>query len=323
MLGKIVVFSIRRRAIVLMLLAVVLIAGYIAMRTLPIDALPDTSTIQVSVITTASGLTPVEMERVITMPIENALNGTPGAIEQRSVSRSGLSVVTAIFGDGTDIWFARQLILERLRGVELPAYASTPELAPVTSGLGQIHQFFVRSDHHSAMQLRTLLDWEIVPKLRGVPGVVEVNTMGGDLKQFHVKVDRSRLVAQGVTLAQVVEALEGANLSTGGGYVERGEEAFTVRGQGMLRSEDEIAKVVIRTEPDGTPILIESVADVEIGAALRHGVVTYGGEGEAVAGIVMMLLGSNSRSEEHTSELQSRPHLVCRLLLEKKKKKKS
>lgn len=295
MLSKIVVFSIRRRAIVLMLLAVLLLAGYVAMRSLPIDALPDTSTIQVSVITTASGLTPVEMERVITMPIENALNGTPGAIEQRSVSRSGLSVVTVIFEDGTNIWFARQLILERLRGVELPAYASTPELAPVSSGLGQIHQFFVRSDHHSAMQLRTLLDWEIVPKLRGVPGVVEVNTMGGDLKQFHVNVDRSRLVAQGVTLAQVVEALEGANLSTGGGYVERGEEAFTVRGQGMLRSEDEIAKVVIRTEPDGTPILIESVADVEIGAALRHGVVTYGGEGEAVAGIVMMLLGSNSR----------------------------
>src|SRR5690554_5168837 len=295
MLSKIVVFSIRRRAIVLMLLAVLLLAGYVAMRSLPIDALPDTSTIQVSVITTASRLTPVEMERVITMPIENALNGTPGAIEQRSVSRSVLSVDTVIYEDGTNIWFARQLILERLRGVELPAYASTPELAPVTSGLGQIHQFFVRSDHHSAMQLRTLLDWEIVPKLRGVPGVVEVNTMGGDLKQFHVKVDRSRLVAQGVTLAQVVEALEGANLSTGGGYVERGEEAFTVRGQGMLRSEDEIAKVVIRTEPDGTPILIESVADVEIGAALRHGVVTYGGEGEAVAGIVMMLLGSNSR----------------------------
>jgi cobalt-zinc-cadmium resistance protein CzcA len=295
MLGKLVVASIRFRGPVLVLLAMLLLAGFVAARKLPIDALPDVSTVQVSVLTEAAGLTPVEVERTVTMPIENALNGTPGTAELRSVSRSGLSAVTVVFKDGTDVWFARQLVLERLRGVELPPSAETPELAPVSSGLGEIFQFVVRSDHHSPMQLRTLLDWEIVPRLRGVPGVVEVNTMGGELKQFQVRVDRARLLAQGVTLAEVVEAIEGANVSTGGGYVERGEEAFTVRGQGMLQSANEIEQVVIRTGTNGTPVLVRSVADVEVGAALRHGVITHNGQGEAVTGIVMMLLGSNSR----------------------------
>lgn len=295
MLSNLVVASIRLRGAVLVLLGMILVAGIVAARKLPIDALPDVSTIQVAVLTSASGLTPVEIERTVTMPIENALNGTPGAVELRSVSRSGLSAVTIVFKDDTDVWFARQLVLERLRGIELPPQAGVPELGPVSSGLGEIFQFVVRSDHHSPMQLRTLLDWEIVPRLRGVPGVVEVNTMGGELKQVHVRVDRARLASQGVTLRQVVEALEGANVSTGGGYVERGEESFTVRGQGMLRSADEVEQVVIRSNAEGTPVLVRNVADVEVGAALRHGVITHNGHGEAVTGIVMMLLGSNSR----------------------------
>src|SRR6478752_7851693 len=200
----------------------------------------------VSLLTSASGLSPVEIERTVTMPLENALNGVPGAVGQRSVSRSGLSAVTVIFRETMDIWFARQLVLERLRGVELPAVASAPELAPVSSGLGEIFQFVVRSEQHSAMQLRTLLDWEIVPKLRNVPGVVEVNTMGGELKQFQVMVDRSRLKAQGLSLGDVVNALRAANLNAGGGYIDRREESFTVRGQGMLASPDEIGKVLVR-----------------------------------------------------------------------------
>lgn len=295
MLGKLIVGSIRLRGPVLVLLVMVLGLGAFAARSLPVDALPDVSTIQVSVLTSASGLTPVEVERTVTMPVENALNGTPGAVELRSVSRYGLSAVTVVFKDDADVWFARQLILERLRGVELPPRAGVPELAPVSSGLGEIFQFVVRSQHHSAMQLRTLLDWEIVPRLRGVPGVVEVNTMGGELKQVQVIVDRARLVAQRVTLRQVIDALEGANISTGGGYVERGEESFTVRGQGMLGSASEVEQVVIRSDESGTPVLVRSIADVRVGAALRHGVVTYGGQGEAVTGIVMMLLGENSR----------------------------
>jgi cobalt-zinc-cadmium resistance protein CzcA len=295
MLTNLVLASVRARGAVLAAMALLLVIGVWAARTLPIDALPDVSTSQVSVLTQASGMSPVEMERTVTMPIENALNGVPGSVDQRSVSRSGLSAVTVIFRDDVNIWFARQLVLERLRGVELPPQASAPELAPVSSGLGEIFQFVVRSEQHSAMQLRTLLDWEIVPKLRNVPGVVEVNTMGGELKQFQVQVDRARLKAQGLSLDDVVEALRAANVNAGGGYVERREESFTVRGQGLLASPEEIGNVVVRTAKDGMPVLVQHIATVKVGSALRQGVITYNGRGEAVTGIVMMLLGENSR----------------------------
>ncbi len=297
MLEKIVLASVGYRKVVLAFLLLLLGVGGVALSRLPIDALPDVSTIQVSVLTNASGLTPLEVERTVTTPIENALNGVPGSVEIRSTSRGGLSAVTVVFDDKTDVWFARQLVLERLRSVdaELPKGAGTPELAPVSSGLGEIYQFVVRSEQHSPMQLRTLLDWEIVPKLRSVPGVVEVNTMGGELKQFQIVVDRARLGAHGLSLRDVTEALGAANMNVGGGYVERREEAFTVRGQGMLKDESEIADVVLRTRADGTPTLVRNVAEVKVAPALRHGVITREGKGEAVTGIVMMLLGSNSR----------------------------
>ncbi|MFZ5896593.1 MAG: efflux RND transporter permease subunit [Myxococcota bacterium] len=311
MLKFLVQASIKARGAVFATLFILLGVGVWAARTLPIDALPDVSTVQVSVLTSASGLSPVEIERTVTMPIENALNGVPGAVDQRSVSRSGLSAVTVIFRETMDIWFARQLVLERLRGIELPASASAPELAPVSSGLGEIYQFVVRSDQHSAMQLRTLLDWEIVPKLRNVPGVVEVNTMGGELKQFQVVCDRAKLKAQGLSLSDVVGALKAANLNAGGGYIDRREESFTVRGQGMLSGPEEIGSVMVRTSADGTPVLIHHIADVRVGAALRQGVITHNGKGEAVTGVVMMLLGENSRNvvtavAKRTAEIQKK-----------------
>jgi cobalt-zinc-cadmium resistance protein CzcA len=265
---------------------------------LPIDAVPDVSTVQVSVLTRAEGLSAIEVERAVTVPLENGLNGVPGATELRSISRGGLSAVTVVFSDRTDIWFARQLILERLRAVatDLPPTAGTPELAPVSSGLGEIYQFVVSSDHHSSMQLRTLLDWEIVPRLRGVPGVVEVNTMGGQLKQLQVVVDRARLELHHLTLQEVITRLREANHNAGGGYLERGAESYTIRGEGLLRGAADVEDVVLRTEPDGTPVLIRHVADVKVGAALPHGIITLDGRGEAVTGVVMMLLGENSRS---------------------------
>lgn len=295
MLGSIVIASIRLRRLTLAALVVLLCGGIWAAKTLPIDALPDVSTIQVSVLTTSAGLTPLEMERAVTTPIENALNGIPKGIELRSVSRSGLSVVTVVFQDDMDVWFARQLVLERLRGVPLPPATSEPELAPVSTGLGEIYQFVVRSDHHSSMQLRTLLDWEIVPKLRNVPGVVEVNTMGGELKQFQVIVDPARLKASDLTLDHVVQALKAANVNVGGGYVERLQESYTVRGQGLLENLHEIGEVVLRSSPEGTPVLVRHIADVKVGAALRYGAITLDGKGEAVTGIVMMILGANSK----------------------------
>lgn len=299
MLDRLVLASIVFRRAVIGALVVLLGGGAWAVATLPVDALPDVSTIQVSVLTTASGLTPVEIERTVTTPIENALNGVPGSVEIRSTSRSGLSAVTVVFSDRTDVWFARQLVLERLRGISLPPSAETPELAPVSTGLGEIYQFVVRSSQHSPMQLRTLLDWEIVPKLRNVPGVIEVNTMGGDLKQFQVMADPQRLRAHHLSLAQVVSALRAANMNVGGGYLERQQEAFNVRGQGVLENERDIGDIVLRTDPDGTPVLVRQVATVQVAPALRHGVITHQGRNEAVTGIVMMLLGANSREVVH------------------------
>src|SRR6187402_1035075 len=301
MLSRLVLTCIRFRYFVLGLLAVLLGLGAWALKTLPVDALPDVSNVQVDIITEAGGLSPIEVERTVTFPIENALNGIPGNQEVRSVSRFGLSAVTVVFKDGTDVWFARQLVLERIRGVQgaLPPQAAMPELGPVSSGLGTIYRFVVASKHHSAMQLRTLLDWDILPKLRAVPGVIEVNTMGGELKQFQVVVDHQRLRAVGLSIQDVVDALRAANLNIGAGYLPRGDEAFAIRGRGMLRDESEIAEVVLRTEPNGTPVLVKQVAEVKVAAAPRYGVVTHNGEGEAVTGIVMMLIGGNSRDVIH------------------------
>jgi len=299
MLGRLVALCIRRRVAVLALLGLLLIAGIVAAVRLPVDAQPDVSTIQVAVLTKAPGLSPVEVERTVTGPMELAFNGIPGASQFRSVSRTGLSAVTVIFSDSTDVWFARQLVLERLRRVKLPPSAEVPELAPVSTGLGEIYQFVVRSDLHTPMQLRTLLDWEIVPQLRSVEGVIEVNTQGGELKQFQVLVDHARMRAHDVSLGDVTRALEAANMNVGGGYLERNDESFVIRGRGMLHDEAEISNVVIKAPPNGAPVLVGTIGDVRVGAALRYGVITYEGKGEAVSGIVMMLLGSNSRTVVH------------------------
>lgn len=306
MLTAIVARAIRVRYFVLAMLVILLAGGAAAAKYLPIDAVPDVSTVQVSVMTDCPGLSPVEVERTVTFPMEAALNGLPHLVELRSVSRGGLSAVTVIFKDGTDIWFARQMVLERVRGVEgsLPKVAGKPELSPVSGGLGEIFQFVVRSEKHGPTQLRTLLDWEIVPKIRAVPGVIEVNTMGGDLKEYHVVIDRGRLHAHEMTLDDVAEALKRANVAVGGGYLDRGAESFSLVGVGLLKNEEEISNVVLRTAADGTPLLVRHIATVKVGAALRHGVITRDGEGEAVTGTVMMLIGANSRDVVHAVKKQ-------------------
>jgi len=297
MLASIVARSIQVRFFVIAMLALLLAGGAAAAKYLPIDAVPDVSTVQVSVMTDCPGFSPIEVERSVTFPMEAALNGLPHLDELRSVSRGGLSAVTVIFKDGTDIWFARQMVLERVRGVEssLPKVAGKPELSPVSGGLGEIYQFVVRSDKHSPTQLRTILDWEIMPKIRQVAGVIELNTMGGDLKEYHVVIDRGRLHAHEMTLKDVAAALARANVSVGGGYLDRASESFALVGVGLLKNEEEIGNVVLRTSADGTPLLVRQIGQVKIGAALRHGVITRDGEGEAVTGVVMMLIGANSR----------------------------
>jgi cobalt-zinc-cadmium resistance protein CzcA len=297
MLETLVTVAIRSRKVVAALLVLVLVFGVVAARRLPIDALPDVSSVQVDILTKCGGLSPVEVERTVTVPIEKSLNGIPRSAQLRSISRFGLSSVTVVFEDGTDIWWARQMVLERIRQAQgdLPPSASIPELAPPSTGLGTIYKFVVRSENHSAMQLRTLLDWEIGPRLRSVPGVVEVNPFGGELKQYQVLVDPQRLRSRGLTLNDVSTALEAASLNVGGGYVDRSGESFTIRGHGMVHDESEIGDVVVRTSKDAPAILVKHVADVRVGPALRYGVVTLNGEREAVSGLVMMLARANSR----------------------------
>jgi heavy metal efflux system protein len=278
---------------------VLLAAGGFAVARLPIDAMPDVSTVQVTVLTESPGLSPIEVERMVTAPLELAFNGLPRLNELRSVSRPGLSAVTIVFDDAMDVWFARQLVGERLREVtaDLPRFVAAPQLAPVSTGLGEIFVFVVRSANgdHSPMQLRTLLDWEIGPKVRSVPGVIEVNPMGGELKQYQVVTTQARLKAFGVTLSQLQTALASASSSVGAGYVERHGENVLVRGNGRLVNEDDIANVLVGTGGPGKAVLVKQLADVKVGSALRYGVATRDGESEVVTGTVMMLLGANSR----------------------------
>ena len=297
MLEAIALFAIRRRMLIVGVLAAVLALGAVAALRLPIDAMPDVSTIQVDVLTKCGGLSPVEVERTVTFPIERAMTGVPRSVQVRSVSRFGLSAVTVVFEDGTDIWLARQLVAERVRQAqtELPPSAGVAELAPPSTGIGTIYKFVVKSEHHSPMQLRTILDWEIGPRLKTVRGVIDVNSFGGELKQYEVLVDPKLLHARGLTLHDVLDALRSANVNVGGGYVERGGESYTIRGQGMLDGEKDIAAVVVRSDKGQPPVLVQHVAEVRVGAALRHGVVTHNGDREAVSGLVMMLAGANSR----------------------------
>lgn len=275
----------------------VLLVGLFAIRKLPIDAVPDVTNVQVQVLTDAPGLSAEEVEQYITFPVETGLNGLPDLEEIRSVTRAGLSAVTVVFHEHVDVYFARQLVLERLRNIEndIPPQFGRPELAPVSTGLGEIYQFVLRSDRHTPMELRTLLDWEIAPKLRTVPGVIEVNALGGAKKQYEVVLDPDRLAAHRITLGQVLQALERNNANVGGGYIERGPEQFVIRGEGQLRSLEDIADVVVATDADGTPVLARHLGQVRLGAMLPQGVVTQDGRGEVVSGIVMMLIGQNSR----------------------------
>jgi len=297
MLRAIVVASIRWRIAVLVSFVVLLALGAYAASRLPIDAVPDISPVQVAVLTNAPGYSAEEVERTVTFPLENALNGIPGLTNIRSVSRADISAITLVFRDGIDPWFARQRVLERTTRAKstLPPNVGPPELGPLSNGLGEIYQFVLRSDVHSNKQLRTLLDWEVLPRLRSVPGVIEVNAFGGELKEYQVIADPVRLQAQGLTLEELSVALRRASATRSGGYLDRGDEAYALRGLGLFSGATDIENVVLRRNDGQPPVLVRNVADVRVGAALPQGVVTYLGEDEAVTGIVMMLQGSNSR----------------------------
>ncbi|MBI2840160.1 MAG: efflux RND transporter permease subunit [Acidobacteria bacterium] len=312
MLKGIVDFSLANRALVLIGAVLLVLGGGYALTQLPLDAVPDITNVQVQVLTKAPALGPVEMEQFVTYPIEAAMNGLPRLVEIRSISRYGLSAVTVVFEDGVNVYFARQLVSERLAHAReaIPPEIGSPEMGPVTTGLGDVLQFTVEGDGVSAMERRTILDWQIAPRLRAVPGVTEVNAWGGLPKEYQIVVDPSNLIAYDLSLKEVFEAVERGSRNAGGGYIEHNREQYILRGEGLVESLADVEKIVLKVGSDGTPITVGNVAQVREGAMLRIGVATRDGRGETVIGLVQMLAGENAlqvatRAREAIDDLQS------------------
>jgi heavy metal efflux system protein len=300
MLNRIIGFSIRNKLIIgLFTIALIGYGGFQATK-LPIDAVPDITNNQVLVITQASSYGATDIERLVTFPIEQANSNISGLVEIRSFSRFGLSLVTMVFEDDVDVYWARQQVAERLQQIqsEIPAEIGKPELGPVATGLGEIYQYVVKAkpgyeSKYDAVSLRTIQDWIVRRQLMGVRGVAEVSSFGGKLRQFQVVVDPQRLNTLGVSIYDVFDALEANNQNTGGGYIEKNSTALYVRTEGLIGSKDDIAKIPIKSI-SGIPLLIRDVAEVVEGSATRYGAVTYNDQGEVASGIVMMLKGANS-----------------------------
>ncbi len=287
--------SITNRLVVI-LLAVLLIGGGIrALLRLPIDAFPDVTNIQVTIISQAATFSPLEVEQLVTYPIEQACAGLPYSTEVRSLSKFGLSMVTVVFEDGTDIYFARQLVLERIFSIQrdLPEGVSS-NLGPISTGLGEVFQYTLESQERDLMELRTLQDWVLRPILRTTPGVAGVDSFGGFVRQYHVVADPGALRRYSLTVEDLAEAVAANNGVAGGAYVERGGEQFVVRGDGWVRDIQDLENTVVAYR-DQVPILLEQLAAVEIGPAIRQGAISQNGEGEAVAGIVLMLKGASGK----------------------------
>ncbi len=288
---RLLAFSIRRPRIVLALTLLFAIAGFMAFRALPIEAFPELADPQVYVITLFNGRAAEEVERQVTLPIEQELNGLPGLVRMRSISIFGLSNITLTFADGTDLYFARQQVSERLAKADVPEGVQ-PSLGPLSTPTGELFRYTIEGEGWSPMQLREIQDWVMERHLKQVPGVADVVSFGGFIKQFQVQVDPRQLLAHGITLPQVFAALGRSNANAGGNYIEHGEEQYVVRGLGTLAGVDDIEEVVIAA-PGGTPIRIRDVARVVVGPAPRRGVVTRDLETEAVEGIVLMRRGEN------------------------------
>jgi cobalt-zinc-cadmium resistance protein CzcA len=300
MLDRIIYFSIRNKLIVGLFTLGLVVWGIWSASNLPVDAVPDITNNQVQVITLTPTLAAQETEQLVTFPIEQSLANLPDLVEMRSISRFGLSVITVVFEDDVDIYFARQLMTEKLKEAEekIPKGLGRPELAPVSTGLGEVYQYVIHpkkgfENKYSAMDLRTMQDWIVARQLYGTKGVAEVNSFGGLLKQYEVAVNPQKLKGMNVTIADVFTALAKNNENTGGAYIDKKPYAYFIRGIGLVSSLDDIRAIVVKNV-NGVPVLVRDVADVRLGHAVRYGSVTYNGEKEVVGGIVMMLKGSNS-----------------------------
>lgn len=297
---SIIGFVLKQRLLILGLTALLVGVGIWSALRLPIDAVPDVTNVQVQINTNAAALPPTEVERQVTLPVELAMFGLPNLEEIRSISKFGLSQVTVVFEEGTDIFFARQQVQERLQQAreEIPDGYGTPEMGPISSGLGEVFQYSIEADSGAgvdATELRTLQDWVVAPQLRAVKGVAEVNAFGGFEKQYQVLVRPDALVQYDLTLQRVLDAIAANNQNAGGGYITKGAEQLVVRGVGQVQDLDQIRSIVVASR-GGTPVLVSDVADVVIGSTIRQGAVTKDGTGEVVTGIVMMRMGENSRT---------------------------
>ena len=301
MLDKIIQFSIKNKLVIgLFTLALIIWGSYSASK-LPIDAVPDITDNQVMVITVTPSYAAQEVERLITFPVEQTMASIPGIKQIRSFSRFGLSLVTIVFNEDVDIYWARQQINERLTDAakRIPEGVGTPQMAPVTTGLGEIYQYVIRpkpgyEKKYDAMELRTIQDWIIKRQLIGTPGVAEVSGFGGFVKQYEIAVNPDRLHSMNVTIAEIFTALQKNNQNTGGAYIDKKPNAYFIRSEGLVKDIHEIEKIVVKATDNGVPILIRDVAQVQFGSGVRYGAATRNGQGEIVTGIVMMLKGANS-----------------------------
>jgi cobalt-zinc-cadmium resistance protein CzcA len=297
MINSILNFSVRQRLLILLATLVLAGFGWLSFRQIPIDAFPDVTNVQVQVLATAGGMSPPDMEKLVTRPIEIELAGLPKLTEVRSVSKIGLSLITVVFEDDVNDYFARQLVFERLQGArdKLPAGVEV-QLGPISTGLGEIYQYTLvsKDKKYDATELRTIQDYIVRPILRTVPGVTDVNSFGGLVKQYQVLIKPDRLTSHGITLQQVFEALEKNNANASGNFIEHGSEQYVVRGLGLVKDTRDIENIIVVTH-EHAPVYVRDVADVAIGAELRQGALTANGEGEAVAGIVLMLKGASGR----------------------------
>ena len=293
---RLVLFLLKNRLLALLASAILIFAGVLAWLRLPIDAFPDVTNTQVMILSKASGLAAIDVEQRVSYPIEQVMRGLPRVKQVRSLSKAGLSQVVVIFEDGADTYWTRQVVFERLsmaRG-QLPP-AVEPELGPISTGLGEILQYTLEGEGKSAMELRTVQDWIVAPLLKPIPGVNEVNSFGGEVKQYQVLVSPEKLLKYGLTVGEVVDAVEQGNANAGGGVVVRGWEQLYMRGVGLLKSIPDIERIVLKAK-DGSPIYVRDVADVVIGAEPRQGAVSRDGTGEVVAGMIIMLKGENAKN---------------------------
>lgn len=301
MLDNIIKFSIKNKLIIGAFVLVLISWGIYSLKQLPIDAVPDITNNQVQIITSAPSQSAQDIERLVTFPIEMTMSSIPDIEEVRSFSRFGLSVVTIVFKDDIDIYWARQQINERLNEAKnnIPAGIGSPEMGPVTTGLGEIYQYtlFAKEGYkkeYSTMKLRSIQDWIVRRQLLGIEGIADVSSFGGFLKQYEVALQPERLQTLKVSVKEVLEALVDNNQNTGGAYIDKNPKAYFIRSQGLIKSPEDIQNIVIKNTENGIPILIRDIGKIQLGNAIRYGAMTRNGEGEVVGGIVMMLKGANS-----------------------------